>query len=467
MEGIIYKYTNKINGKVYIGQTIDEKRRKQEHSLARENSRFHASIRKYGFNNFEYKVLFRINCSNKQDLFNTLDIKEALAIKYFDSTNQDKGYNISLGGQSNNIFFKNKSKRIIQLDINKNKLREWNSIREASRILGFDNSQISKACKYNFSYKNYYWIFETDYNEETLHKLHVTYKKEVVLSNEIEPIIQIDLNGNIINEWKNIKYASKFLGISISSIRDVINHRYNTAGGYFWILKEDYDSGKFQILDTKVTQIVQFSIDGVYIREWSSISSAHKELKINNISSACNGNYRVAGGFRWKYKKDWDGKNLNPLPEKDKITEVNKETLSKTFIKINKNKKAVVQLDLEGNFIKEWDSATSAENELGISNLSGVCSGKLNTAGGFRWEYSKNYYSTDFKLRNIEKKKTSKKIVQLSLSDEFIKEWGGIAEAERETGSKGISAVCKGRRNIAGGFKWMYAEDYYGKKEGN
>lgn len=96
MEGIIYKYTNKINKKVYIGQTRYEKSRICSHKNPKisDNTLFHNAIRKYGWENFEYKVLFRINCDNVQDLNITLNSKEKVAIKYFNSCNKNYGYNI-------------------------------------------------------------------------------------------------------------------------------------------------------------------------------------------------------------------------------------------------------------------------------------------------------------------------------------------------------------------------------------
>ena len=53
---------------------------------------------------------------------------------------------------------------------------------------------------------------------------------------------------------------------------------------------------------------------------------------------------------------------------------------------------------------------------------------------------------------------TSKCVRQLSLSGEFIKEYGSILEAMRETGivHGNISSVCSGRRETAGGFKWRF-----------
>ncbi len=61
------------------------------------------------------------------------------------------------------------------------------------------------------------------------------------------------------------------------------------------------------------------------------------------------------------------------------------------------------------------------------------------------------------KNNSIYKKRT---IIQLSLAKEYIKEWSSIKEAEKELNLYSISTVCSGKRNHAGGFKWMYKEDY-------
>ena len=55
----IYKITNKINGKIYIGQSNDIERRFKEHMTKGERSRIlldHA-IKKYGPDNFSYEVI--------------------------------------------------------------------------------------------------------------------------------------------------------------------------------------------------------------------------------------------------------------------------------------------------------------------------------------------------------------------------------------------------------------------------
>ena len=50
---IIYKITNKLNGKVYIGQTVGSlQARWKAHLRSRDNAVFHKALRKYGAENF-------------------------------------------------------------------------------------------------------------------------------------------------------------------------------------------------------------------------------------------------------------------------------------------------------------------------------------------------------------------------------------------------------------------------------
>ena len=50
-------------------------------------------------------------------------------------------------------------------------------------------------------------------------------------------------------------------------------------------------------------KILQFTKSGEFIREWPSTREASRQLKINcgNIWSCCNGKYKSAGGYIWKY----------------------------------------------------------------------------------------------------------------------------------------------------------------------
>lgn len=58
MTFFLYQYTNKVNGKCYVGITIDPIRRKKLHDEARSDARFfNRAVKKYGIGAFEYKIL--------------------------------------------------------------------------------------------------------------------------------------------------------------------------------------------------------------------------------------------------------------------------------------------------------------------------------------------------------------------------------------------------------------------------
>lgn len=92
--GIIYKATNKINGKSYIGQTLYPlnvriSQHKHEANRKYKNSHFYKAIRKYGIENFEWRTLGRYSIEE----LNNIEIK---TIEKYDAF--DKGYNLTVGG---------------------------------------------------------------------------------------------------------------------------------------------------------------------------------------------------------------------------------------------------------------------------------------------------------------------------------------------------------------------------------
>ena len=91
--GIIYCYRNKINGKRYIGQTINPQQRKSAHisDSTHIDTKFYRAVRKYGWDNFEYEIL-----AESEDR-NVLDKLEVDFIKSFNSI--ENGYNIRSGGE--------------------------------------------------------------------------------------------------------------------------------------------------------------------------------------------------------------------------------------------------------------------------------------------------------------------------------------------------------------------------------
>ena len=98
--GCIYSILNKVNGKIYVGLTIDVKRRFKEHkselrSGIHYNSHLQRAWNKYGEDAFEFNVLEY--CSDDK-----LSDNESWWIDYFDSTNKLKGYNQITGGKCNN-----------------------------------------------------------------------------------------------------------------------------------------------------------------------------------------------------------------------------------------------------------------------------------------------------------------------------------------------------------------------------
>lgn len=96
----IYKFTNKLTGESYIGQSRDIHKRYIQHKCRheiclhedtpKEDTYFHSMLRYYGFNNFDFEVI-------EECCIDELNDKEIYYIKTF-GTLFPNGYNIDRGG---------------------------------------------------------------------------------------------------------------------------------------------------------------------------------------------------------------------------------------------------------------------------------------------------------------------------------------------------------------------------------
>lgn len=103
MRGFIYKITNNVNGKVYIGQTIQTiKERFYQHCATKcsdsvLNMAIHRAIKKYGKSNFIIEVIEEVDKDSLND-------REKFWIEYYNSYNN--GYNSTRGGQDSSTHCK-------------------------------------------------------------------------------------------------------------------------------------------------------------------------------------------------------------------------------------------------------------------------------------------------------------------------------------------------------------------------
>ena len=134
MNGFIYKITNKLNNKVYIGQTIQKPIERFYQHCAKKCDKYilnmviHKAIFKYGKDNFTFEVIEEVP---KQQL----NEREEYWIKYYNSYTD--GYNSTKGGQKGNKPFKDiDNKAIIE------QYQQGKSLRTIGKMFNIDKATV-------------------------------------------------------------------------------------------------------------------------------------------------------------------------------------------------------------------------------------------------------------------------------------------------------------------------------------
>jgi hypothetical protein len=123
-------------------------------------------------------------------------------------------------------------------------------------------------------------------------------------SQNYKSVYMVSLDDNsIINKFKSIREATKFLNLNNSHISQVCNGERNQAHGYGWSFVKDWnDSKKFK---KYVKKIVQFNLKTKKeVQIHDSLRAAARSIDggHSHIAKACKGEYKQYKGFGWRYE---------------------------------------------------------------------------------------------------------------------------------------------------------------------
>jgi group I intron endonuclease len=354
----VYKFTNKLNGLIYIGKSFDMRERARKHRYAQDDTYFHRSIKKYGWENFEIEILqdYEIGSVDNWELL----ALETAFIDYFESLTP-KGYNV--------CFFGNLWKEFKHTPETKAKLKKLNIGKVASQITKERMSSSIKGlrlgCKLSEETKKKISLTLKERFKDPLERQKMKeFRKKQDMSFLNKKVIQIDRNtGVVLRIWDSAREAA----IAItgnkkrsSDISSVCKKRIKTAMNFYW---EHLDINNPTIMgDIKQVPIVKPSNLGrEFSKEWREKISIAKKGRNN---------------------PNW-GKKFS------------KERIENGALK---HRKQVKQININtGEIIKIWDSLHDASiffSGFKFCRIGDVCRKKIDKEGyqtksayGFKWEY--------------------------------------------------------------------------------
>lgn len=305
---IVYKTTNIINGKVYVGVHkmdldkpdsyigcgINKKDRKKSTNVG-----FPAAVHKYGYENFKREILFTFPYTDEGMIAAYAKEAEIVNDEWVKS---DKNYNLTIGGKFTPAYIQ--SKEINQYAEDGKFIKTWPSALIAANELGFNAAAIRKNCRNKRGiYMGFQW---RDYEGNI----------DNIAAYKYKTIYQYDLSGNLIKVWKSITEASKIFPKPSSAavqIQHVISpkHKDTQAFGFYWNNKRKFE---YTPPKDRRTAVACYTKTGKFVQSFSSLADAAKYYNISagNICGVLKGVHKTCNNLRWRYFYG-NKSNITPL----------------------------------------------------------------------------------------------------------------------------------------------------------
>lgn len=362
----IYKITNLINGKVYIGQSKDIYYRWYDHKKESRKNRkdivLYCAFAKYGIENFSFEIVEE--CSLED-----LDEKEIFYIKQYNSYinwENSNGYNMTIGGALCHTHVGNDDQgiKVYQYDKDGNFISEYRNMNKAAKAVGLKGTaSILQAIKKNGLAKGYQW------RREYIEKIPKYTKKKNTLK-----VLQYDKEGNFIKIHNSIEEASRSVNCNRSLIEQCCEGHCKTGKGFIWRYYKSKFSKKIKTNKYKSltsNPIEQYTLDGELVNRFESSADAERKTGFSQsaIAECARGINKTSFGYVWKF-------------------------INKPKVHYNKKPrgKKIAKLNLNFNLLKVYSSITETCSNEHISDVTLKKYIKLEKPfKGFYWKYYEDF----------------------------------------------------------------------------
>ena len=223
----VYKHTTP-SGKVYIGITKNKPEKRWESGSGyKQNKHFYSAILKYGWENIKHEIV----CTGLSK-WQAGKVEQSL-IKYFDSTNHNKGYNHSIGGECGSLG-------VHPSDVTRKKLSKARKGKRPSDecIIKAAEAHRGKRPSDETRQKISMKLRGKPLSVKTREKMSGARKGKKVSEHVILAMAEATSKKVLCVEtgevYKSISEAGRQLGISFKAISNVCRGKSKTSGGYHW-----------------------------------------------------------------------------------------------------------------------------------------------------------------------------------------------------------------------------------------
>lgn len=244
---------------------------------------------------------------------------------------------------------------------NRHLLRAWRKYGDEN----FEFSILEKCDESKLNEREIYWIeyYDSYYNGYNQTKGGDGCFGKVWSKEEREKIsravLQISLDGKIVQRFINIDEAGNITGINrrqiwncankrgreIDSCENRYGHYSKTAGGYIWVYEDEFKSFDLSWHQSKIPSyaVCQYDVNWNLVYKWPSAESVKQSgYEPTVIRSVCQGKFMTAYGYLWSYD----------------VEDIDEYIL---WFKNHFDVKYIGQYSLSGKLIKIWNTAKETE----------------------------------------------------------------------------------------------------------